>query len=435
MASLTFAATGDSFITRSFPQGDRSMEALAALIRSADVRFTNLEVVLRSEMDGYPVVESGGTWASASPAVLGDLCRYGFNVMAWANNHTLDYADGGLEATRQALEQAGLVHVGAGRHLAEAAAPGYIETAGGRLACIAVTSTCPASWVAGAQRPDGPGRPGVNPLRYQAIHRVSEEELQCLKQIAQACGINAYRELMVKDGFTSPDPPDRFRFGDHCFQAVEAGGALGEWTEPDAGDLQRVIQWIAEARHRADGVVVSVHAHEMKGHKDRPADFLISFARQCIDAGAWAVVGHGPHLLRGVEIYRQRPIFYSLGNFIFQNETVEQLPADFFAKQRLGHDHLPGEALAQRSAGDTRGLGVDPRIWSSVVAHWRMEDGMLKELSFHPISLQQQLPPYRRGWPRLTEDLTVLEQLRDLSAPFGTDLVVADGQATWRPTA
>ncbi len=45
-----------------------------------------------------------------------------------------------------------------------------------------------------------------------------------------------------------------------------------------------------------------------------------------IDAGADVFVGHGPHVLRGIEIYKGKPIFYSLSNFIFQNETVLRMP-------------------------------------------------------------------------------------------------------------
>nr|WP_318528309.1 CapA family protein [Mesorhizobium sp. ZC-5] len=50
-----------------------------------------------------------------------------------------------------------------------------------------------------------------------------------------------------------------------------------------------------------------------------PPDYQQSFARKMIDAGADAYVGHGPHLPRGIEIYKGRPIFYSLGNFFYDD--------------------------------------------------------------------------------------------------------------------
>ena len=49
--------------------------------------------------------------------------------------------------------------------------------------------------------------------------------------------------------------------------------------------------------------------------EDRPPDFLIELAHKSIDSGADAFVGHGPHLLRGIEIYKGKPIFYDLGEF------------------------------------------------------------------------------------------------------------------------
>jgi poly-gamma-glutamate capsule biosynthesis protein CapA/YwtB (metallophosphatase superfamily) len=73
----------------------------------------------------------------------------------------------------------------------------------------------------------------------------------------------------------------------------------------------------------ADIVLVSNHSHEMKGYsKDQVADFQREFAHMCIDAGAHAYIGHGPHVLRGVEIYKERPIFHGLGDFFYQAELI-----------------------------------------------------------------------------------------------------------------
>ena len=55
-----------------------------------------------------------------------------------------------------------------------------------------------------------------------------------------------------------------------------------------------------------------------------------------VDAGADMFVGHGPHVLRGVEIYKGKPILYSLGDFIFQNETLLRLPSENYETYDLG---------------------------------------------------------------------------------------------------
>ncbi len=425
---ISFAATGDSFITRRLPDGDPDVKALAALIGRADFRFTNLETTVRRD-EGFPSAQSGGTWASAEPEVLADLRRYGFNVTAWANNHTLDYSYGGLAATAENLDRYGFLHAGVGRHLAEAGAIRYLDTPGGRVALIAATSTFHESWAAGAQRSDMQGRPGVNPLRFSTRYHVTPEELDALRQVAQTSEINAAHALRLKEGFALPDAEGAVRVGNALFYPAE-NGVTGTVTAPHPGDLKRLLASIGEAKRQADQVVLSIHAHEMKGHaKDEPAHFLQTFSRACIDHGAHAVIGHGPHLLRGVEIHAGCPIFYSLGNFIFQSETVAALPADFYTQYGVGQEQNTADALDARSKGDTRGFVTNPKIWASVVAYWEMEAGKLKTLEFHPVSLGFGQSRFTRGWPKLTDDTTVLEELRSLSCPMGTDLKIENGVA------
>lgn len=432
MAMFRFCATGDSMITRPLPEGDTSAAALAELIGQADVRFSNLEMVIRNSTDGFPAAEAGGTWATGRPQLLEDLRRYHFNLLAWATNHTLDYSHDGLQATARHLDAAGFTHIGAGDNLAEASSVKYLETAAGRVGCIAAVSTCPTSWIAGDQRPDMVGRPGVNPLRFKSIYQIPEADLRRMRELAASCHINTLHDQHVKEGFYIADPPELLRFGQHFFKAVTAGQTPGVITEPNPADMQRMFKAIGQARAQADTVIVSIHAHEIKNtHKDQPADFLVEFAHRCIDAGAHAIIGHGPHILRGVEIYKHRPIFYSLGNFIFQNETVESLPADFYEKYGLSHDNLVADALTKRTNDDKLGLGQDPRVWSSVVANWSMKDGELHEMAFHPIELGYGQRRHQRGWPRLTQSVEALENLRVLSLPFGTTIRIQDGLGTW----
>ncbi len=434
MSSFSFAATGDAFITRALPANDPHRAQLAALIGSADFRFTNLETTLRRNTDGFPSAQSGGTWATTSPEVLGDLLAYGFNAVAWANNHTLDYSYGALSSTRRALDAAGVAHAGAGETLSEAAAVRYVETPQGRIAFIAATTTFHESWIAGNPRLEVPGRPGVNPLRFTLLHRINAERLAALKAAAELCHINARHNLSVKEGFALPDAEGVVRLGDLLFTEAAPGETEGSVSAPHAGDLARLLASVEEARRQADAVVVSIHSHEMKEDaKDRPADFLSIFARKCIDHGAHAVIGHGPHIVRAVEVYQNRPIFYSLGNFIFQNETIATAPADFYQKYGLGADATLADLFDKRSHNDTKGFAINPRIWESVVATWRMEAGELRELTLHPISLGHGEPRHRKGWPRLTDNPSPLEDIRRLSAEFGTEITLSGGLAHWRP--
>jgi len=417
MKEFSFAATGDSFITRPLRRDAGYFRDVAAVLGRAEVRFTNLETVVRTN-EGFPAAQSGGTWASSPPHVLHDLRAWGFNLAAWANNHTLDYSYGGLAATARHLEEAGFVHAGVGNSLAEADAPRYLETPTGRVALIAATSTFHESWMAGAVRPGGPGRPGVNPLRFQTVHRIPAEHLAGLKAVAALTGINAAREDLVRGGFAMADGADVQRVGQHLFSP---GGDGGEWTSPHEGDLRRILARIEEAARQADVVLVSIHAHEGKpAGKELPADFLVAFARACIDGGAHAVIGHGPHVIRGIEIYRDRPIFYSLGNFIFQNEGVRWLPADFYEKYGVDPVLDVAEALAVRSGHGTRGLALQPKVWRSVIASWRMAEGRLVALNLTPLALVNDRFSPDAGIPQIASDAAVLEEMAGLSETFGT---------------
>ncbi|WP_232698686.1 CapA family protein [Brevibacillus daliensis] len=418
---ILFAATGDSFITRNLPNKDQAFKDVSELLNRADVRIANLETTVH-ENEGYPSAQSGGTWAMSPPAVLEVMKEYGFNMIGWANNHTLDYLYGGLEATERNLNQFGFVHAGAGKNLAEAGAPRYLECESARVALIAATSTFHPWWAAGDQRSDSIGRPGINPMRYVMTHYVTEEKFHQLQAIADCVDINAFNKLLIEEGFMNDPGKDVFLFGNTRFMVGEEDRTT---TEPHPRDIKRIVKTIEEAKRRADYVIISIHAHEMKGEeKEVAADFLPTFAKACIDAGAHAVVGHGPHLLRGIEIYKNRPIFYSLGDFIFQTEAVTSQPADFYEHYGLDHSHNVADALEAMSANYTRGLCVHKEVWEAVIPLWKMQDGELVEIELHPIELGYDLPVHRMGWPKLSDSSHILTSLQKLSEPFGTEIEI-----------
>src|SRR5262249_5007451 len=70
-----------------------------------------------------------------------------------------------------------------------------------------------------------------------------------------------------------------------------------------------------KAKQSADLVLVSLHwgVH----FTARPCDYQVTVAHAAIDAGATAIIGHHPHQLQGIELYKGCIIFYSLGNFSF----------------------------------------------------------------------------------------------------------------------
>ncbi|MQF70151.1 CapA family protein, partial [SAR202 cluster bacterium AD-804-J14_MRT_500m] len=201
--------------------------------------------------------------------------------------------------------------------------------------------------------------------------------------------------------------------------------------------LAGIGKWIRGARKQSDWLIYGVHCHEsgmsgdFHGHsRVSPPDFLIEMAHWAVDQGCSVVAGHGPHFLRGIEIYKNRPIFYSLGNFIFQNETVEWLPEEAYRRFNLGYDQTPGDYLDIRSGGGTSSFAADPVFWQSVVPVCNFRNGLLKEVLLYPIDMGFQKPIGQRGRPVLAQESkaeSILRWLDKLSRPFGTEIQIEHG--------
>jgi poly-gamma-glutamate synthesis protein (capsule biosynthesis protein) len=196
-------------------------------------------------------------------------------------------------------------------------------------------------------------------------------------------------------------------------------------TKPLAKDMNRVIAAIEEARRQADYVLVSFHGHEFAGDDTtNPADFMVEFSRACIDAGADAVIGHGPHELRGIEIYKEKPIFYSLGNFIFQPDYVTQTPADMVEMYGFPLSMSGAEVSEARVKKGSASMEKSQIFYLSVVPKWTIENGKLTEIKLLPIELGLKEPKGLKGFPTPTKPEMVFEDLQAVCREFGTELVI-----------
>ena len=226
-------------------------------------------------------------------------------------------------------------------------------------------------------------------------------------------------------GYVSPKPEGIANFGTYNF-------ALDDkcWVEtvPQERDMVRLEREIQEARRQADVVLVSIHAHETDyDDLSTPPGYLEKAAKRCIDAGAAAVLGHGPHELRGIEMYHGGLILYSLGNFIFQSETVSLQPYEAYDNKKMPVDTHVGEYMDKRSKNGTAGYPTQKNIWRSVMAAWAMDGRRITGVQLYPISLGMRAPRTFRGTPVLTQDDETLRYLAQLSKPFGTDIRIQDG--------
>ena len=430
---LRLALTGDSLITRRITvYEDEPTTRLLKLLREADVAFTNLETV-PNNFAGYPVEESGGAHLGAHEWVLDELLAAGINLFATPNNHSLNYAIPGLLALIDILDRRGLAYAGIGRNLGEARMPAYLDTAAGSVGLIACASTFAKGQQASEQRPDMLGRPGLNPLRFKTTYVVPEDSLAALRAIAEGLGLEQRRLEGIQMGFRfPPDDPELLPFLNADFKA---GEQMAIETTPNQKDLDAICGWVREAKGRSDIVVVSLHAHEQGASKEEPADFIRTFAMRVIEEGADVVVGHGPHLLRGVELYRGKPIFYSLGNFVGQNELTHKLPSDSYDTFRVDAATHPGELFRARSQNDEKGFPSDRRYWQSLVPICRWAHGTLTEIELYPVTLGLGEASYRRGRPRLAEGSEageILSRFAALSEPYGTRIEQDDERAVVR---
>lgn len=418
---LRLALTGDSIITRRFaaPPGS-PFDQLRQIIREADVAFTNLEVV-PNDFQGYPAYESGGSHLGAPSWVIDELVDMGFDLFATATNHSLNYSIAGLLALIDILERKGVAYAGIGRNLAEARMPVYLDSPRGSIAMISCASTFAPGQEASEQRPDMLGRPGLNPLRYETIYDVLPDQLETLRRIAEELGLERQRLERIQLGFAfPPDSPDIFPFLDTNFRAADR---VAVHTTPKAKDLDAIATWVREARARADFVLVSLHAHEQGSDREEPAAFIRTFAHRMIDEGADVVVGHGPHLLRGMECYRGKPIFYSLGNFFGQNELTLKIPSDSYERFRIDPSRTPSEMYRIRHDDDRKGFPADSRYWETVVPICHLAEGRVTKIEIVPVSLGHGEPSHRRGRPRLATGAhaeAILKRFAALSEPYGT---------------
>lgn len=415
--NITMALTGDAIITRRLstynePEFQRMLET----IRKADAAFTNLEILLHQyEPEVIPASQSGGTYMAAHPQMAKELAWAGFDIVSRANNHTMDYSVGGMRATTRAVEEAGLVHAGVGENLAQARAPGYLETPAGRVAMISIASTFADHMRAGSQRMDLRGRPGLSPLRFSTTYVLPPAEMEALRGVREKLGMRGREEA------------DRLSFLGGNFQRGDTPRTI---TRADPADLAEITASVKDAKRQANWVIVSSHSHEGAENREVPAQFVVEAAHAVIDAGADVFVAHGPHVLRGIEIYKGKPIFYSLGNFIFQNETVEFQPADNYEGQGLSATALPSEFFDTREQRSGGGWPADPMYWEAVVAVPTFRAGKLAEVLLYPVTLGHGLQRPQRGRPMLAGPelgRKIIGDLQRMSEPFGTRIEFVNG--------
>ena len=421
-SKLSFTAAGDFLVQRRMPETYAGFPEVRDFIKRGDFRFFNLETVFTDETC-FGSAFYGGAYLRADPEVFQDTLRYGFNMVTSANNHTMDFAYNGLLKTIETVRAAGIPNAGIGKNLNEAAAPAFLETEKGSLGVIGVTSSMTnVAALAGKQSRRFPGRPGVNGLRHTEELVVTRPEFDAMNEAKTISHMDAADDVSRSEGFRPPLKEGTISF--HGL-TVSVGDKPAFLTHPNPIDMDRIEQEIRNARKLADYVVISAHSHDLGGpNKEIPAMFFEEFCRKCIDAGASAVVGHGPHLIRPIEIYKGRPIFYCLGNFVFQDEVAVDSPEDQYTELGMTSDEMLTDIYVHRTKDHTAGLCTDTRVYEAYLPYVELEDDRVTKIDLMPLSLGFGLERWRTGYPEPGFGLGILERLQAMSAPYGTKITI-----------
>ncbi len=430
--SWSIAAVGDAIMTRQvkYLESDPAFMGLVKPIREADAAVLNLELNAFRLWDfkGYPQAENGGNYELAPPEVVEDMKWMGFSLFNHANNHTTDYGVEGMMETWKLLDTLHLVYAGSGMSAGEAAQAKYFDSRKGRFALIGMATSFTPMSRAGESRPEMKGRPGVNALRTTTANQLAPAQMADLRKLVQDTG-----------GRVPASEKEPFRFAGATFVPGPENVQVGT---VNARDEDRILRSIRNAARQADFVIVCSHSHDIANSNElSPAPaHLRAFIKKCIDAGADAFIISGPHRLRGIEICQGKPIFYSLGNFFMQNETIEPMPDDMYESFGLGDSALAADFYDARAKPDPKtGLPTSyypaqADIWESVVAVPVFQGHKVVEIKLYPVDMGFRMPRSRQGTPRLADpDMAkkIIDRLAKMSGQYGTKIVLRDGIGIW----
>ncbi|MBI5256018.1 MAG: CapA family protein [Burkholderiales bacterium] len=358
MTPATLMMVGDLILDE--PDPDSFFDPSRALLQSADVLIGHVEV---------PHTRRGSEQSTDIPAPPADpehlhaLARAGFHVATLAGNHIADVGPMGIADTVDTLRGLGLQTTGAAMTLADARTPALVTTQGVRVGVLSYNCVGPReSWATSKKA----GCAYVKVLTHYEL-----------------------------DYATPGGPPTIYTF------------AAPESLEAMAADIEAL-------RMQAEIVVVAFH----KGVGHTPAKIEMyerAVSRAAIEAGADIVVGHHAHIMRGIELYRGKPIFHGLGNFV----TVTR------ALSVSGNDSPERLAWAKRRR-QLFGFAPDPTMPTypfhpesrhTAIARCEVDASGLLAAGFVPCYIDQQARPV--PLTRAQGGDKVVDYIREISAAAG----------------
>jgi len=339
-------------------------QGIFRILQEADIAYGNLEFSINDR----PELQRPFYNFRAGRDFAWELARTGINLVSMANNHALDFGPEGLRECLRNLDLTSIDHAGAGNTLAEAHALCTHEVQGQKTKFGLLSYM--RYWTAKYRTKD-PGGPSLATIDPAVI-------------------------LVARNGKA---------------EAVEG---------PLESDVKTMEDDIVLGRRASDILMVALHNHDVShnrtfGIQDKtpPNDELMF--RRAIETGADLVLGTGPHVLRGIEIYQGKPIFYSLSDFIYQYRTPDRIPTDLIHQRDLEMARPTNVSVWDRRDSS--------EVMEGILVRMTVNQGKLRRIQLIPIAIDDEGPLY--GVPKLVSDArakVTLDRLRRLSAPYGTKI-------------
>jgi len=337
-SKIVMYAVGDLVGYR--PDLDSQFRHVSEELNKADLTFGQLEAILSDNCGQINVSTVTRMPCSSVPAYAETLKRAGLDVISFATNHCMDYGRVAFLDTLENIRNAGLTLVGAGANEEEARRFPIIDCKGTKIAILGYCSILPQDYWAFDYRP------GCNPAR----------------------ALNAYTPI-VHD---QPGTPIRME------------------TFPHHGDMYNMLEDIAEAKKLADIVVLSMH-WGIHFTQAEIADYQRDYAHIAIDNGVDIVIGHHAHIIKPIEVYKGRVIFYSLGNFALEEfDTMTRDLAMLNVDRKKSKLHKEVNSLTD--FGKTqRTFPVDS--YMEITAKIEIEDKKISRVCYKPTYLPEDCSP------------------------------------------
>jgi poly-gamma-glutamate capsule biosynthesis protein CapA/YwtB (metallophosphatase superfamily) len=355
-ATFKLVAVGDVQPNREDPAS--LFDLVEPNLSVGDLRICQLEATLSTR--GTVRTDVRNPAHRVHPRNIDALTAAGFDIVSFAGNNNLDYGLDAFFDSTDLCRENGIAVVGAGHDLAEATAPVTLEGGGAQVAFVNFCSILRDGFAATASRG------GISPLRVSTFYEPLE---------------NVYEQ---------PGTPSR------------------TVTTVDHRDLSRALDSIREAREHADIVVACFHwgvhfTHDL-------AMYQPDVAYAAVESGADLVLGTHPHCLQAIDVYQGVPIFYSLGNFAFEQEAVAR--------------HGVGEYLSFYGLPVDRALPQHPHprhCRLTLIATLTFDGRTVTEARVTPVYFNDQAQPEAQvaGTDRHEEVMTLIE---DLSSDIGTTI-------------